>query len=147
MAEKYNWEYRKLGNFTYNILQKSQIKPFLMEYIKPEWEIDHAEFPDQRWTIEWLALLPKMEFTLEILELGDIHLRQDLMDYKTDTYDFISSLRKRANEREESFLRGVSTEPLVINRDDMELMDGYTRYIVLQDHHQERAYAYLGQVK
>ena len=145
MHERYNWEYRKLGNFTYHVLPQSQIKPFLMEHIIREWETDHAEFPDQISTIEWLTLLPKMEFTLEILELGDIRLRQGVMDYKTDAYDFKTSLRQRANEREESFLRGVSTEPLVVNRDGMELMDGYTRYIVLQDHQQERVYAYVGQ--
>ena len=147
MTERYDWEYRKLGDFTYHILQQSQIKPFLMKHLKREWETDHAEFPDQKSTIEWLALLPKMEFTLEILELGDIRLRQDVMDYRTDTYDFKASLRQRANVREESFIRGVSTEPLVVNGDGMELMDGYTRYIVLRDHRQEKVYAYVGQVK
>ena len=147
MTERYDWEYQKLGDFTYNVLPQPQIKPFLMEHLKREWETDHAEFPDQRSTIEWLALLPKMEFTLEILELGYIRLRQDVMDYKTDAYDFKASLRQRANEREASFLRGVSTEPLVVNRDGMELMDGYTRYIVLQYHQQEKVYAYVGQAK
>ena len=146
MTERYAWEYRKLGDVTYNILPRSQIKTFIMKHLKREWETDHAEFPDQSSTIEWLTLLPKMEFTLELLELGDIYLRQDVMDYKTDTYDFKSSLHQRAKEREESFLRGVSTEPLVVNSDGMELMDGYTRYMVLQDHQQEKVYAYVGQV-
>ena len=118
-----------------------------MEHLKREWEKDHTEFPDQTSTMEWIALLPKMEFTLEIIELGDIRLRQDLMDYKTDADDFKASLRQRANEREESFLHGVSTEPLVVNRDGMELMDGYTRYVVLRDHQQAKVYAYVGETR
>lgn len=144
MTVRYEWEYLKLGDFTYNVLPQSQIKPFLMEQLNREWETDQAEFPDQSWTIEWLDLLPQMEFTLEILGLGEIQLRQDLMGYKSDTYDFMAALRKRANERKESFLRGVSIEPLVVNGDGMELMDGYTRYIVLQEYQQENAYAYVG---
>ena len=143
---KFKWKYRKLGDFTYNILPRTQIKPFLMEQLKREWETDHAEFPDQYSTIEWLALLPQMEFSLEILGLGEINLRQDVMSYRNDTYDFMTSLRERANERKESLLRGVSIEPLVVNGDGMELMDGYTRYIVLKEYQQENVYAYVGRI-
>ena len=70
---KYQWEYRKLGDFVFNVLPQAQIKPFLLEWIKREWEIDHAEFPDQSWTLEWLGLLPRMHFDLEVLQLADIH--------------------------------------------------------------------------
>ena len=143
---RYEWEYLKLDDFTYNVLPELQIKPFLMEYLKREWEIDHAEFPDQAWTLEWLDLLSRMEFTLETVRLEDIRLRRELMDYRNDTYDFMASLRERADERRESFQRGVSLEPLVVNGDNMELMDGYTRYIVLKEYRQERIYAYTGRV-
>jgi len=43
---KYEWRYEKLGDVTYNVLPQTQIKPFLMECVKREWEIDHSEFPD-----------------------------------------------------------------------------------------------------
>ena len=141
---RFEWEYVKLGDFTYNILPELQIKTFLMEYLKREWEIDHAEFPDQHWTLEWLDLLTRMKFTLETIRLEEIRLRQELMSYRNDTYDFIVSLRERVDEREESFLRGISLEPLVVNGDNMELMDGYTRYMVLKKYEQKNVYAYLG---
>ena len=141
---QYEWKYVKLGDLTYNILPELQIKPFLMEYLKREWEIDHAEFPDQHWTLEWLDLLTRMKFTLETIRLEEIRLRQELMSYRNDTYDFIVSLRERVDEREESFLRGISLEPLVVNGDNMELMDGYTRYMVLKKYEQKNVYAYLG---
>ena len=143
---RYEWEYRKLGDFTYNVLPELQIKSFLMEYLKQEWEIDFTEFPDQHCTVEWLDLLARMEFTLEIIRLEEVRLRQELMNYRSDTYDFMASLRKRADERRESFLRGVSIEPLVVNGDNMELMDGYTRYVVLKEYRQESIYAYVGRI-
>ena len=141
---KYEWRYRKLGDFTYNVLPPSQIKSFLLEWVKREWEIDHEESPDQPWTVEWLDLLPRMEFQLETLPLDQIRPRTDLMNYKTEAEDFMASLIERAAEREESLLRGVSTEPLLVNRLGLELMDGYTRYIVLKKHNQREVLAYVG---
>ena len=62
------FEYKKLGKFTYHIIRKkNKIKPFLLKWIGKEWEIDHEEFPDQQWTIEWLNLLAIMDFNLEIV--------------------------------------------------------------------------------
>ena len=113
-----------------------------MKWIMREWEMDHNEAPDEEWTVEWMNILPKMEFALEILRLEGIHPRADLMSVE----DFQTSLKERADEREESILRGVSIEPLLINRNGSELMDGYTRYMVLQRHKQKEVYAYVGSV-
>ncbi len=140
------WEYRKLGDFTYNVLTQAQIKSSLLEWILPEWKADHVEHPDQPWTVDWSHLLPMMTFSLEILPLADIRPRSDLMTYRTETYDFMAELEARANEREVSLLRGVSTEPLIVNRSGLELMDGYTRYVLLKRHKQEEVYAYVGTV-
>jgi hypothetical protein len=128
---------------TYSVLPQSQVRPFLMEWVKREWEIDNSEFPDQSWSLEWLDILQRADFSLEILKLEEIRLRKELMDFKSGTYSFTEELRKRAGERKESLLRGISLEPLVVNGDNMELMDGYTRYMVLRKHKQERVYAYV----
>jgi hypothetical protein len=144
---KFEWRYQKCGDFTYNVLPPSQIKPFLLEWVVREWEADHREFPDQPWTIEWLDLLPAMSFQLEEVALDRIQLRLDLMEYKTEKDDFMASLMARVEEREESLLRGVSTEPLLINRSGCELMDGYTRYMVMKKHRQAKVIAYLGAVE
>jgi hypothetical protein len=87
-----------------------------------------------------------MEFRLEPVDLDDIRLHPDLMRYKTEADDFLSSLESRADEREESLLRGVSTEPLLVNGATLQLMDGYTRYVVLKRHSQKQALAYIGRV-
>ena len=138
-----SFEYRKLGNFTYNVLPDPfAIKAYLMKWILREWEMDHNEAPDEKWTVAWMDMLPNMEFALEILKLESIHPRADLMSVE----DFQTGLKERADEREESMLRGVSIEALLINRNGMELMDGYTRYSVLKKYNQSEVYAYVGSI-
>ena len=135
------FEYRKFGSFTYHLLiDPLTIKTFLMKWIMREWESDHHEAPEEGWTVEWMNLLPKMEFALKVIELNDIHPRADLMSVK----DFQVSLKERADEREEAMLRGVSLEPLLVNRNGLELMDGYTRYTVLKRYQQKEVYVYIG---
>jgi hypothetical protein len=87
--------------------------------------------------------LPQMEFALEIINLNDVHPNPDLMSVE----DFQISLKERADEREESILRGISIEPLLINQNGFELMDGYTRYTVLKRYEQKDVYAYVGEMK
>jgi hypothetical protein len=135
------FEYRKLGDFTYHILtDPPEIKDYLMKWIMQEWESDHKQAPDEHWTVAWMNALPAMDFTLEIVNLKDIHPNADLMSVE----DFQRSLKERADEREESILRGISIEPLLINQKSFELMDGYTRYTVLERYKQQEVYAYIG---
>ena len=143
MSITFSFEYRKLGDFTYHVLSDpAEIKSFLMKWIMSEWESDHNEAPNEHWTIEWMSILPRMEFGLEIINLNDIHPNADLMSVE----DFQRSLKERADEREESILRGISIEPLLINRNGFELMDGYTRYTVLKRYDQNEVYVYVGHV-
>lgn len=140
---EFPFEYRKLGKFTYNVLTDPLIiKAYLLKWIMKEWQSDHNEAPDEHWTVEWMNVFPKMEFSLEVVRLEDIHPNADLFSVE----EFQSGLRERADEREESMLRGVSIEALLVNRSGFELMDGYTRYTVLNRHQQKEVYAYVGTV-
>ena len=87
-----------------------------------------------------------MNFQVQIVDLNKNNLRKDLMNYKTENYNFFEELKDRAEEMEESILRGSSIEPLLINNKNMELMDGYTRYLVLKKHKEKKIYAYVGSV-
>lgn len=44
---------------------------------------------------------------------------------------------------EEAILRGSLIEPLIITDDIMELMDGYTRYMILKNYKQSKVYRYI----
>ena len=138
---EFAFEYRKLGDFTYHVLHDPlTIKSYLMKWIMHEWEADYNKAPAEHWTVAWMNLLPKMEFALDVIQLEDIQPHPDLMSMP----EFISSLKERADEREESVLRGISIEPLLVNRNNFQLMDGYTRYTVLKRYAQKEVYAYMG---
>jgi hypothetical protein len=140
----YPFEYHKLGDFTYHIItDPNDIRNHVMKWVMREWESDHNQAPDEHWTVAWMNVLPRMEFKLEIIHLEDIHPNADLMSVA----QFHVELKERADDREESILRGMSIEPLLINRDGLELMDGYTRYTVLQRYQQDAVYVYIGTVK
>jgi len=144
MTMQFPFEYRKLGDFTYHVLSEpDHIKAYVMIWIMREWESDHKEAPHEHWTVEWMDVLPKMQFSLEIIDSGEIHPHPDLMSVD----EFIKSLQERANEREESMLRGISVEPLLVMRDGFQLMDGYTRYTVLRKYNQREVYAYVGTIE
>jgi hypothetical protein len=135
------FEYRRIGDFTYHILSDpKEIKAYLMKWILREWESDHIQAPGEHWTVAWMDTLPRLEFALRVIRLGDICPNTDLMSVE----EFQTSLKERADEREEAMLRGVSIEPLLVNGQGFELMDGYTRYTVLSRYEQEEVYAYVG---
>lgn len=140
----YPFEYRKLGDFTYHLITDPEdIRNHVMKWIMSEWESDHNQAPDEHWTVNWMSVLPRMEFELEIVHLEDIRPNPDLMSVA----QFHVELKERADDREESILRGMSIEPLLVNRDGFELMDGYTRYTVLKRYQQDEVYAYVGSVQ
>jgi hypothetical protein len=140
--------YERMGTFTYHVVRDSAAATDLLRYwLQREWEQDRAEAPGEPWTAEWLSLLPRLEFRLAEVDLASVHVRADLMAHHTGAHRFVTELRARAREREESVLRGVSIEPLVVLERTGELMDGYTRYWVLREHREPRAFAYLGSVR
>lgn len=137
----YPFEYRRLGDFTYHVItDPDDIQSHLMKWILREWESDHHLAPAEHWTVEWMNILPKMKFALGIVQLAQIRPHKDLWNVE----QFQVDLRQRADEREEAMLRGVSIEPLLVNRDGFELMDGYTRYTVLHRYRQPEVYVYMG---
>ena len=140
---QFPFEYRPLGDFTYHVLTNpDHIKTFVMIWVMREWESDHKEAPNEHWTVEWMDVLPKMQFSLEVIDPGEIRPHPDLMSVP----EFLTSLDERAAEREESILRGISIEPLLVRRDGLQLMDGYTRYTVLRKYNQREVYVYMGTV-
>ena len=120
------------------------ISSYLDEFILSEWEQNRREFPDQPWTAEWIDQLDRRNFRLKKIPLDRIILRKDLMSYNTPQDCFARSLETRADEMQQSFSRGVSFEPLLVNGETTELMDGYTRYTVLKREGVSRVLAYQG---
>ena len=94
----FSFEYRKLGDFTYHVLSDpGDIRAFVMKWAMREWEIDHAEAPDEHWTVAWMDALPKMDFALEVIRLDEVRPNPDLMSVE----EFQISLKERADDRGE----------------------------------------------
>ena len=137
------FHYRRHGDFTYHVLTGPDvIKSHLLKWMLREWELDHSEAPEEHWTVEWMKVLPLMQFKLEVVRLDDIQPHPDLWK----AAEFQSELKERAEDREGSFLRGVSIEPLLINYTGFQLMDGYTRYVLLKRYNQKDVLAYIGRI-
>ena len=137
------FHYVRLGDFTYNLLRDPhEIKSHLMKWIMQEWESDYSKDPNEHWSFEWMQVLPRMEFELVSLPLADIRPHPNLWGLE----HFQVELKERADDREESLLRGMSIEPLLLNHNGLQLMDGYTRYVVLKRYEQDEVFAYVGHV-
>ena len=135
------FHYVRLGYFTYNLLRDPhEIKSHLMKWIMQEWESDYRKDPNEHWSFEWMQVLPRMEFELVSLPLTDIRPHPYLWGLE----HFQAELKERADDREESLLRGMSIEPLLLNHNGLQLMDGYTRYVVLKRYEQNEVFAYVG---
>jgi disulfide oxidoreductase YuzD len=123
------------------------IYDFINREIRREWEED-ARFerrdPAQD---EWLTTLTKRKWRLETLDLAQINLNPDITNY-VDTkrrYNFSESLAKRRKELQESIkMYAAVIWPLVIRREDMQLVDGYCRYDTLRAMKVSKTYAYVG---
>ncbi|HEY4477368.1 MAG TPA: hypothetical protein VJB56_01960 [Candidatus Paceibacterota bacterium] len=136
------YEYKELNGYVYHIV--SEPTAYLRKWLKTEWAKDAAEYPDQPWTLEWSEDLKKFEFVLEVIEIEKIRPRAELMAYEKNGYSFQKELSERVIERLEAIQMGTSIMPLVIRGVDMELMDGYTRYMALKHLGAKQIYAYIG---
>ena len=148
MVTGVKFKYVPLGNFTYHVIDNPHyIKDYLLHWIIREWRKDRQDFPDQPWIRQWMDVLPQMEFSLEVIRMATIQLRDDLMNYVAPGHSFCESLAERSRDMEESILRGSSIEPLLIDDRTTELMDGYTRHSVLKKYNAGNVYAYVGRTK
>ena len=136
------FEYRALDGHTYHV----SISPteYLRKWLNAEWITDVEEYPDQKWTPEWMRDLALLEFRLELRELATVKPRPDVMSYSKDGYDFQAKFQERVAERVDAIQMGTSIMPLVVRAADHELMDGYTRFAALQRIGALRVLAYVG---
>jgi len=81
------------------------------------------------------------------MNITQINLDPDIMNYVDPKrgYVFSKSLEKRNAELlQSSKLGGVVLSPLVVRKEDTQLVDGYCRYTTLKAMSVPRIYAYVG---
>lgn len=123
-----------------------EIGELICNNVRKEWEADISEQEDHE-EGRWLKSLEKRKWRLVTMELGNIMLRDQIMNYTNEATGY--NFRRRLQERVDHLNRdldkfGAIIRPLIIRADDSQLMDGYCRYHVLLKRGIKEAYTYVG---
>ena len=139
---------RRLEGITYWVIEDCEaIFDFINTEIRKEWEADaRSENRDPKDDL-WLQALPERKWHLEIMGMSQIRLDPKIMNYVDPDrhYVFSQSLIRRSSQLRQSIrLGGLALPPVVVRKEDGQLVDGYCRYKVLESMNVTRTYAYVG---
>lgn len=139
---------RRLDGITYWVIEDSEaIHDFINTEIRREWETDAISERRDPKDDPWLKTLSKRRWNLKVTEIARIKLNPDIMNYVDAErgYVFSKSLAKRSRELQEYIkMGGLVVWPLVVRKEDMQLVDGYCRYSTVKAMGVSRTYAYIG---
>jgi hypothetical protein len=143
-----NTPVRRLEGISYWVIDDSDaISDFVNTEIRKEWEADaRSERRDPKDDL-WLKTLTERKWRLEIMNITQIKLDPEIMNYVDPErgYVFSKSLEKRSMALRRSIkLGGVVLSPLIVRKEDNQLVDGYCRYAVVKMMSVSRTYAYAG---
>jgi hypothetical protein len=123
------------------------IYDFVNTEIRQEWEADaRSEHRDPK-DDPWLKTLTERKWHLEIIDMEQIKLDPNIMNHVDHErgYVFSKSLEKRSKALLRSVLSvGMVLSPLIVRKEDNQLVDGYCRYIALKAMNVSRTYTYAG---
>jgi len=141
---------RRLEGISYWVIDDpAAIYDFVNSEIRKEWEADaRSEHKDPK-DDPWLTALARREWHLEIMDMTRIKLDPDIMNYVDSerNYVFSKSLEKRSAELRHNMEAGaVVLFPLIIRKENTQLVDGYCRYITLKAMSVSRTYTYIGSI-
>lgn len=123
---------RRLMGITYWVIEDSEaIRDFINTEIGREWEADAVSERRDPKDDSWLKTLSEREWSLKTMDIVRIKLDPDIMNYVDPEkgYVFSKNLAERSRELQESIeMGGLAIWPLVVRKEDMQLVDGYCRY-------------------
>jgi hypothetical protein len=139
---------RRLDGITYWVIENPEgIYDFINTEIRKEWTEDARSEHRNPEDDEWLKTLSQRKWSLEIAETERIRLNPNIVNYVDEKrgYVFLKSLTQRRRELEKEVRDfGVVIWPLVVRKEDLELVDGYCRYATLKAMNVKRVYVYAG---
>ncbi len=139
---------RRLDGITYWVIENPEgIYDFINTEIRKEWTEDARSEHRNPDDDEWLRTLSPRRWSLEIIETDRIGLNPDIINYvdASSGYVFLKNLDRRRRELEREIRDfGVVIWPLVVKKEDLELVDGYCRHAVLKAMSVKTMYVYAG---
>ena len=139
---------RRLEGISYWVIEDPDaIYDFVNTEVRKEWEVDARSEHRNPKDDPWLKTLARRRWRLELMDIAKIKLDPDIMNYADPEkgYVFSKSLKERSLELRESMeLGGVVLSPVIVRKEDYQLVDGYCRYATLKAMGMSRIYVYVG---
>ena len=142
---------RRLDGISYWVIEDPDgIWDFINTEIRKEWGFDVRSLPrDDPAAGTWLQDLPHRRWTLEIVEIGKVSLDEHMMRFVDPEtgYNFPEHLAKRRKELRYALENyGIVICPIIVRKEDMQVLDGYCRYTTLKEMNIPSVYAYVGRL-
>lgn len=139
---------RRLDGITYWVIEDPEaIHDFIGNEIRKEWEADARSEGREASQDLWLKTLSKRRWSLGIVEIDQIRLNPNIMNYVDDVrgHNFSEELSKRSEELRKAIKEYCTVIwPVIVRKEDFMLVDGYCRYAALKTMDIQRVYAYIG---
>jgi len=141
---------RRLDGITYWVIEEPEaITEFINIQVRREWEEDVKDIPNDPARDPWLSTLSQREWKLEIVRIDEPKIDPEVMNFidpKTG-YNFPERLKQRRKEMRKSIEKyGIVIWPIILRKEDMQVLDGYCRYTALKELGVSRLYAYVGRL-
>jgi len=139
---------RRLEGISYWVIEDPDaIYDFVNSEVRKEWEADVRSERRNPKDDLWLTTLARRKWHMEIIDITRIKLDPDIMNYVDPErgYVFSKSLEKRSAELRHNIEAGaVVLSPLIVRKEESQLVDGYCRYTTLKAMNVSRTYTYVG---
>lgn len=123
------------------------IHDFINTEVRKEWELDVRSLPGDPAGGDWLPTLRRRKWHLDVVQTHIVKLDDNTMNFvNTKTgYNFAEHLAKRRQQLRHAIENyGIVIWPVIIRKENMEVLDGYCRYTTLKEMKISRIYAYMG---
>jgi hypothetical protein len=143
-----NTPLRRLEGISYWIIEdQAGIQDFINTEVRKEWEIDAKSLPGDPAGGDWLPTLSQRKWHLQIIPTDQVKLADHIIKFADPNtgYNFAQSLAKRRQQLRHAIeAYGTVIWPIIIRREDMQVVDGYCRYATLREMRISRTYSYIG---
>jgi hypothetical protein len=143
-----NTPLRRLEGISYWVIEDPEaIFDFISTEIKKEWEDDIISMPGDPAAGSWLTTLSERNWRLEMVRTSEVTLDERLMNFVDSRigYNFAERLAHRREDLRKGLQRwGRVIWPIIVRKEDMQVIDGYCRYTTLREMGIQRIFAYLG---
>ena len=139
---------RRLEGISYWVIEDpAAIQDFINTEVRKEWESDVRSLLGDPAGGNWLPTLSKREWSLEVLPIEQLKLNDSIMNFAhaTTGYTFADRLAERRRQLRHAIEDyGMVIWPVIMRKEDAQILDGYCRYTTLREMRVSRIYAYVG---